>query len=63
MAIQKLKSQTTIKGCRSFTGMVKCLSLFCPKLKKKNGKPYIIKQEKVNSLVWEKKLQNAFEEI
>ena len=29
-AIQKLKPPTMVKGCRSFTGMVNFLSLFCP---------------------------------
>ena len=29
-AIQKLQSPTTAKGCRSFTGMVNFLSMFCP---------------------------------
>ena len=28
--IQKLKLPTTVKGCRSFAGMVNFLSLFCP---------------------------------
>ena len=29
-AIQKLQPPTTPKGCRSFTGMVNFLSMFCP---------------------------------
>ena len=33
-AIKKLKPPTTVKGCRSFTGMVNFLGLFCPKLQK-----------------------------
>ena len=33
-AIQKLRLPTTIKGCRSFTGMVNFLSIFCPDLQK-----------------------------
>ena len=33
-AIQKLKPPTTIKGCRSFAGMVNFVSIFCPKLQK-----------------------------
>ena len=33
-AIQKLKPQTTVKGCRIFAGMVNFLSLFCPELQK-----------------------------
>ena len=33
-SIQKLKPPTTIKGCRSFAGMVNFVSIFCPKLHK-----------------------------
>ena len=33
-AIQKLKSPTTIKGCRSFMGMVNFVSIYCPELQK-----------------------------
>ena len=31
-AIQKLRPPTTVKGCRSFTGMVNFLSIFFPDL-------------------------------
>ena len=31
-AIQKLQPTTTVKGCRSFMGMVNFLSMFCPEL-------------------------------
>ena len=33
-AIQKLRLPTTVKGCRSFTGMLNFLSIFCSELKK-----------------------------
>ena len=33
-AFQKLKPPVTVKGCRSFVGMVNFLSIFCPQLKK-----------------------------
>ena len=33
-AIQKLKSPTTAKGCRSFAGVVNFVSIFCPELQK-----------------------------
>ena len=33
-AIQKLEPPTTIKGCRSFVGMVDFVSIFCLELKK-----------------------------
>ena len=29
-AIQRLQPPTTVKGCRSFVGMVNFLSMFCP---------------------------------
>ena len=32
--IQKLEPPTTIKGCRSFVGMVNFVSIFCPELQK-----------------------------
>ena len=31
-AIQNLQPPTTVKGCRSFAGMVNFLSMFCPEL-------------------------------
>ena len=31
-ATQKLRPLTTVKRCRSFTGMVSVLSIFCPDL-------------------------------
>ena len=33
-AIHKLQPLTTIKGCRSFVGMVNFFTMFCPELKK-----------------------------
>ena len=33
-AIQKLKHPMTVKGCRSFTGMVNFLNILCPELQK-----------------------------
>ena len=32
--IQKVKHPTTVKGCRSFGGMVNFVSIFCPELQK-----------------------------
>ena len=49
-AIQKLQPPTTVKGCRSFSGMVNFLSMFCPELQKllkpiydltRKGRPFI----------------------
>ena len=34
VAIQKLQPSTTVKGCKSFMGMVNFLSMFCPELQK-----------------------------
>ena len=33
-AKQKLQPPTMVKGCKSFTGMVNFLSMFCPELQK-----------------------------
>ena len=33
-AIQRLKTPTTVKGCRRFVGMLNFLSMFCPDLQK-----------------------------
>ena len=33
-AIQRLKPPMTVKGCRSFMGMVHFVSIFCPELQK-----------------------------
>ena len=33
-AIQKLQLPTTVKGCRSFVGMVNFLTMFCPESQK-----------------------------
>ena len=49
-AIQRLQPPTTLKGCRSFTGMVNFLSMFCPEVQKllkpicdltRKGKPFV----------------------
>ena len=32
--IQKLRLPMTVKGCRSFAGMVNFLNIFCPELQK-----------------------------
>ena len=58
-AIQKLKLPTTVKGCRSFTGMVNFLSIFCPELQKllkpiydlkRKGRQFIWGKEQTDSL-------------
>ena len=51
--IQKLKPPTTIKGCRSFAGMVNFVSIFCLELQKLL-KPYMTSLGKEDSLFGEK---------
>ena len=61
-AIQKLQSPTTVKGCRSFVGMVNFLSMFCPELQKLL-KPNYNFSRKGRPFVSEKEQQDSFEEI
>ena len=61
-AIQKLQPPTTIKGCRSFAGMVNFLSMFCPELQKLL-KPIYDLTRKCRQFIWGKEQQIAFEEI
>ena len=59
---QKLKPPTTVKGCRSFVGMVNFLSLFCPVLEKLL-KPVYDLTRKGRQFIWGEEQQIAFEEI
>ena len=61
-AIQKLRPPMTVKGCRSFTGMVNFLSIFCPELQKLLMHIYNLKR-KGRQFIWEEEQQLAFEEI
>ena len=61
-AILKLKPPTMPKGCRSFTGMVNFLSMFCPELQKLL-KPIYNLTRKGRHFIWGKEQQEAFEEI
>ena len=61
-AIQKLKPPTTVKGCRSFVGMVNFLCMFCPELQK-ILKPIYDLTRKGRPFVWGKEQQDFFEEI
>ena len=54
-AIQKLEPPTTIKGCRSFAGMVNFVSIFCPELQNLTRKG--------RQFIWEEEQQKAFDEI
>ena len=60
--IQRFKPLTTVKGCRSFTGMVNFLSLFCPELQKLL-KPIYDLPRKGRQFIWGKEQQQAFDEI
>ena len=61
-AIQKLILPTTPKGCRSLTGMVNFLSMFCPELQKLL-KPIYDLTRRGRQFVWGKEQQEAYEEI
>ena len=62
-AIQRLQTLNTLKGCRSFAGMVTFLSMFCPELEKKLLKPIYDLTRKGRPFVWGKDQQDCFEEI
>ena len=61
-AIQKLKPPTTIKGCRSFTGKVNFVSIYCPELQKL-VKPIYDLTRKERQFLWGEEQQRAFDEI
>ena len=61
-AIQKLQLPTTVKGCRSFAGMINFLSMFCLKLQKLLQHIYDWTR-KIRQFIWGKEQQTAFEEI
>ena len=60
--IQRLQPPTTVKGCRSFAGMVNFLSMFCPELQKLL-KPIYDLTRKGKPFIWRKEQQDSFEEI
>ena len=60
--ILKLKPPTTLKGCRSFAGMVNFLSMFCLELQKLL-KPIYDLTRKGRHFIWGEEQQEAFEEI
>ena len=61
-AIQKLKPLTTVKGCRSFAGMVNFLSLFCPELQKLL-KPIYDLTMNGRQFIWGEEQKVVFDEI
>ena len=61
-AVQKLKLPTTSKGCRSFTGMVHFLSMFCLELQKL-FKPIYDLTRKGRQFIWGKEQLETCKEI
>ena len=61
-AIQKLELCTTIKGCRSFAGMVNFVSIFCPKLQRLL-KPIYDLTRKGRQFIWGEEQQKACDKI
>ena len=61
-AIQKLQPPATVKGFRSFAGLVNFLSMFCPDLQK-FLKPIYDLTRKGRPFTWGKEQQDSFEEI
>ena len=60
--IQKLQPPKTVKGCRSFAGMVNFLSMFCPELQKLLKHIYNLTR-KGRPFNWGKEQWDSFEEI
>ena len=61
-AIQKLEPPNTVKGCRSFAGMVNFLSIFCQDLQK-ILKPIYDLTQKGRPFIWQQEQQTAFKEV
>ena len=61
-AIQKLQPPITVKGCRSFVGMVNFFSMFCPNLQKLLKLIYDLAR-KGRPFIWGKEQHDSFEEI
>ena len=59
--IQRLQPPTTAKGCRSFTGMVNFLNMFCPELQKSLKPIYDLTRKR--PFIWGKEQQDSFEQI
>ena len=61
-AIQKLEHPTTVKGCKSFCGVVNYLSLFCKDLQK-ILKPIYELTRKEQPFIWTEFHQKAFDHV
>ena len=60
--IQRIRPPTTVKGCRSFAGMVNFLSIFCQDLQKLL-KPICDLMRKDRPVIWGQEQQTALDEI
>ena len=60
--MQKLAPPITIKGCRSFVGMVNFVSIFCPDLQNLL-KPIYNLTRKGRQFIWGEEQQKAFNKI
>ena len=58
----KTTTPTTVKGCRSFAGMVNFLSMFCLELQKLLKPIYDLTRKGI-PFIWGKEQQDSFEEI
>ena len=61
-ALQRVEAPTTVKGCRSFCGMVNYLSMYLPNLQKRLIPIYQLTRKGVPYL-WTEECQKAFEGI
>ena len=61
-AIQKLQPPSTVKGCRSFAGMVDFLGMFCPELQKLL-KPIYDLTRKGRPNIWGREQQESSDKI
>ena len=61
-AVQKLRLPTTVKGCRSFAGMVNLLNIFFPELQNLLKSIYVLTR-KSRQFIWGEEQQIVFEEI
>ena len=60
--LYKSYNPSTVKGCRSFVGMLNFLSMFCPELQKQL-KPICDLTRKGRPFIWGREQQESFDEI
>ena len=59
----KATTPTTVKGCRSFSGIVNFLSMFCPELQKLLKAIYDLTRKGTPFIFGKREQQDSFEEI